>query len=85
MNNSSYDPSWMRYALERIRTLVDGPREKMSEQQLSVYTFAQNAIAGGERVIRIFERGPGVWLCRVCLAEWNVLSGPDHVYGCPES
>lgn len=77
--------AWMRYALGRIRTLVDHPREDMSEDELSIFTFAQNALAGGETVIRSIERGPGVRLCRICLAEWNDVVPVDHVHGCPLS
>ncbi|RHW25013.1 hypothetical protein D0Z08_21465 [Nocardioides immobilis] len=77
--------AWMRYALSRIRTLVDQPREDMSEDEFSIFTFAQNALAGGEPVIRSIERGPGVRLCRICLAEWNDAVPVDHVHGCPLS
>lgn len=76
---------WMRYALRRIHTLVDRPREEMSEDELSIFTFAQNALAGGEPVIRVFARGPGVHLCRICLAEWSEVVSADHVHGCPLS
>lgn len=74
---------WMRYALIRIRNLVDRPRDEMSEDELSIYTFAQNALAGGDPVMRVIARGPGVRLCRVCLAEWNEAMSADHVHGCP--
>lgn len=74
---------WLRYALQRIRTLVDRPRADMSEDELSIFTFAQNALAGGDPVIRVFERGPGVRMCRICLAEWNEHLPADHVHGCP--
>lgn len=74
---------WMRYALTRIRNLVDRPREDMSEDVLSIYTFAQNALAGGDPVMRLIARGPGVRLCRICLAEWNERIAADHVHGCP--
>ena len=74
---------WMRYALHRIRTLVDRPREQLSDDELSIFTFAQNALVGGEPVIRLFARGPGVRMCRLCLAEWNESVSADHVHGCP--
>lgn len=83
MTGRDDNPDWMRYALVRIRDLVDRPREDMSDDQLSIYTFAQNALAGGEPVIRLLGRGPGVHLCRICLAEWNVALPADHVHGCP--
>lgn len=76
---------WMRYALIRIRTLVDRPRYEMSEDELSIYTFAQNALAGGNPVMRLIARGPGVRLCRICLAEWSEVVAADHVHGCPMS
>lgn len=74
---------WMAYALNRIRTLVDLPREKMTDDQLSIYTFAANALVGGDPVIAFFDRGPGHRLCRVCLAEWGLGMPADHVSGCP--
>jgi len=74
---------WMRYALLRIRHLVDKPRERMTEDELTIYTFAQNALSGGEPVIRAFARGPGVYLCRLCLAEWSGNLAADHVHRCP--
>ncbi|GAB97433.1 hypothetical protein BJY21_002858 [Kineosphaera limosa] len=78
------DPNaWMTYALNPIRTMVDIPRERMSDEQLSVYPFAANALAGGEPVIPFVARGAGHRLCRVCLAEWSVRMSPDHVAGCP--
>lgn len=83
MNDEISVEAWMRYALLRIRNLVDLPRERMTEDQLTIYTFAQNALAGGEPVIRLFARGPGIRLCRLCLAEWNEFLPADHVQGCP--
>jgi hypothetical protein len=74
---------WMRYALHRIRTLVDRPREQLSDDELSIFTFAQNALVGGDPVIRLLARGPGVRMCRLCLAEWNEKVPADHVHGCP--
>lgn len=76
---------WMRYALTRIRGYVDRPREDMSEDELSIFTFVQNALAGGDPVMRVIARGPGMRLCRICLAEWNDLGSADHVHGCPMS
>lgn len=76
---------WMRYALTRIRGHVDRPREDMTEDELSIFTFAQNALAGGEPVMRAIARGPGSHLCRICLAEWNQAGSADHVHGCPLS
>lgn len=73
----------MAYALSRIRALVDIPREEMTDHQLSIYTFAANALAGGDSVIAFFDRGPGRRLCRVCLAEWGQGMLADHVSGCP--
>lgn len=81
--DEEFRQAWMRYALGRIRTLVDLPREKMSDEQLSVYTFAANALAGGDPVIAFVDRGPGHRLCRLCLAEWSSLMTPDHAHGCP--
>lgn len=75
--------AWRTYALSRIRQLVDLPREQMSDEQLSVYTFAANALAGGDPVIAAVARGPGQRLCRVCLAEWSSLMTADHAHGCP--
>lgn len=83
MNGPVRVVDWMGYALRRIRTLVDRPREQMSEDELSIFTFAQNALAGGDPVIRAFERGPGVRMCRICLAEWTENLPADHVHGCP--
>jgi hypothetical protein len=74
---------WLVYALTRIRQLVDLPREEMTDDQLSIYTFAANALAGGDPVIAFVDRGPGRRLCRLCLAEWSTVIGPDHVHGCP--
>lgn len=76
--------AWMRYALERIQSLVDRPREDMTEDQFSIFTFAQNALAGGDATMRAIARGPGVLLCRVCLAEWNASFPADHVHDCPQ-
>ena len=85
MTEKASGTEWMRYALTRIRNVVDRPREDMSEDQLTIYTFAQNALAGGDPVIRVVARGPGVCLCRLCLAEWNDATSADHVHGCPMS
>ena len=74
---------WASYALTRIRQIVDKPREKMSDDELSIYTYAANALAGGEPVIAMFERGPGQRLCRVCGAEWSEARTAEHVSGCP--
>ena len=74
---------WLVYALTRIQRLVDLPREQMTDDQLSIYTFASNALAGGDPVIAFVDRGPGRRLCRLCLAEWTAAVGPDHVHGCP--
>lgn len=74
---------WMTYALTRIQALVDLPREEMTDDQLSIYTFAGNALVGGDPVIAFFDRGPGRRLCRICLAEWGPGMSADHVTGCP--
>jgi hypothetical protein len=74
---------WLVYALTRIQRLVDLPREHMTDDQLSVYTFASNALAGGDPVIAFVDRGPGRRLCRLCLAEWSAVGVADHVHGCP--
>ncbi len=74
---------WARYALARIRSEVDKPRDEMTDTELSVYTFAANALAGGDAVIAIFNRGPGHRLCRVCGAEWGPSMPADHISGCP--
>lgn len=42
---------WMRYALVRIRELVDKPRADMTDTELSIYTFATAALSGGEPII----------------------------------
>ncbi|HET8988089.1 MAG TPA: hypothetical protein VFN43_06220 [Humibacillus sp.] len=83
MGDDVSETAWMRYALTRIRGLVDKPREDMSDDELSIFTFAQNALAGGDPVIAAPARGLGVRLCRICLAEWSTRSTPDHVHGCP--
>lgn len=75
--------AWTRYALQRIQQLVDRPREQMTDDQLSIYTFASNALAGGDPVIAMFARGPGHRLCRICGAEWNEAREGEHVSGCP--
>jgi hypothetical protein len=74
---------WAAYSLTRIRKLVDKPREDMTDDELSIFTFASNALAGGDPVIATFERGPGHRLCRVCGAEWARGMNADHVSGCP--
>lgn len=74
---------WARYALTRIQTLVDKPRDEMTDVELSIYTFASTALAGGDAVIAMIARGPGHRLCRVCGAEWSELMTADHVSGCP--
>lgn len=84
MEEDSVDGAeWMRYALQRIHRIVDKPRTTMSEDEFTIFTFAQNALAMGEPVIAAPGRGPGARLCRVCLAEWTYRSTPDHVHGCP--
>ena len=75
--------AWTTYALQRIQRLVNKPREKMTDDELSIYTFASNALAGGDPVIAMFARGPGHRLCRVCGAEWSEQREPEHVSGCP--
>ena len=78
------DPmTWSRYALTRIRDLVDKPRAEMTDTELSIYSYAASALAGGDPVITAVERGPGHRLCRVCGAEWGSLMTADHVAGCP--
>ena len=76
---------WYEYALTCIRALVDKPREDMTDDELSIYTYASNALAGGDPTIAMFARGPGHRLCRLCGAEWSSLMAPDHVHGCPIS
>jgi hypothetical protein len=78
-----FTSEWQRYALERIRLLVDKDRQQMTDAELSIYTFANNALAGGDPTIAMFERGPGFRLCRVCGAEWHHTRIPEHVAGCP--
>lgn len=77
------EAEWMRYALLRIHHLVDKPRAEMSEDEFTIFTFAQNALVLGDPVIATPARGVGVRLCRICLAEWTFRSTPDHVHGCP--
>jgi hypothetical protein len=74
---------WARYSLTRIRRLVDKPREDMTDDELSIFTFASNALAGGDPIIPNFDRGPGHRLCRVCGAEWASTMLADHISGCP--
>lgn len=81
--DSDFQQQWYRYALEQIRALSDRAREEMTDVELSIYTYASNALAGGEPTIPIFERGPGHRLCRICGAEWSAQMHPDHVSGCP--
>ncbi len=73
---------WMRYALVRIRELVDKPRAEMSDAELSIYTFATSALSGGQPIIPLIERG-AARLCRVCGAEWPLRGAAEHVVGCP--
>lgn len=75
--------AWTKYALTRIQQIADKPRETMTDNDLSIYSFAANALAGGDPVIALFERGPGHRLCRVCGAEWSETRAPEHVSGCP--
>lgn len=77
------DADWLRYALQRIHRIVDKPRAQMTEDEFTIFTFAQNALALGEPVIAAPARGAGARLCRVCLAEWTYWSAPDHVHACP--
>ena len=81
--DAQFERAWLRYALANIQSLVDKDRDDMTDTELSVYTFASNALAGGDPVIAFFARGPGHRLCRVCGAEWGPLMTPDHVSGCP--
>ncbi|GAA2149549.1 hypothetical protein FHX52_2640 [Humibacillus xanthopallidus] len=60
MSEDVSEAAWMHYALTRIRTLVDKPREDMTDDELSIFTFAQNALAGGDPVIAAPARGLGV-------------------------
>lgn len=76
---------WQRYALQQILRLVDQDRDAMSDAELSIYTYAANALAGGDPTIAMFERGPGFRLCRICGAEWHLSRAPEHVSGCPVS
>lgn len=73
---------WMRYALVRIRELVDKPRADMTDTELSIYTFATAALSGGEPIIPLVQRGASR-LCRVCGAEWPLRGAAEHVAGCP--
>ncbi|WP_300016437.1 hypothetical protein [Pseudonocardia sp.] len=73
---------WMRYALVRIRELVDKPRADMTDTELSIYTFATAALSGGPPIIPLIERG-AARLCRVCGAEWPLRMPAEHVAGCP--
>ena len=76
------DPqAWMRYALGQIRALVDKPRADMTSDELTIYTFASAALAGGDPVIASVER-MGRRLCRVCGAEWAPNLPADHISGC---
>lgn len=75
--------AWTKYALTRIQKIADKPREKMTDDDLSIYSFAANALAGGDPVIALFERGPGFRLCRVCGAEWSETRAAEHISGCP--
>jgi hypothetical protein len=75
--------AWTRYALTRIQQIVDKPRDEQTDDELSIYSFAANALAGGDPVIALFARGPGHRLCRVCGAEWSESREAEHVSGCP--
>ncbi|MEO6702307.1 MAG: hypothetical protein ABI140_01200 [Jatrophihabitantaceae bacterium] len=81
--SGSFERAWTRYALARIQALVNKPREDMTDIELSIYTHASGALAGGDPVIALFARGPGHRLCRVCGAEWSMLMAPEHVADCP--
>lgn len=83
MTDEQLERIWTRYALTRIKMLVDKPRTDMSDAEFSIYTFASNALAGGDPIIALIVRGPGHRLCRVCGAEWGPLMTADHVSGCP--
>lgn len=83
MSGDDFQDVWRRYALGRIQHLVDKPRESQTDDELSIYTFAANALAGGDPVISIFERGPGYRLCRICGAEWSGSRAAEHISGCP--
>ena len=83
VEDDDFEHTWVRYALERIKQLVDKPREEMTEDELSIYTFAANALAGGDPVIAMVTRGPGQRLCRLCGAEWSSSRMAEHVSGCP--
>lgn len=75
-----------RADLSQAHSLQNGkPRETMSDDELTIYTFATNALAGGDPIIAMFERGPGHRLCRVCGAEWSEARPAEHVGGCPLS
>ncbi len=80
-----FERTWARYALTRIRELVNKPAEDMSDTELSIYSYASNALAGGDPIIAAVARGPGHRLCRLCGAEWSSLMAADHVSGCPLS
>lgn len=73
---------WMHYALTRIRALVDKPREAMTDDELTIYTFATAALTGGDPIIPMIERG-AARLCRVCGAEWPLREPAEHIGGCP--
>ena len=75
--------AWSRHALARILAVVDKPRTEMTDDELTIYTHAANALAGGDPTIAAVERGPGHRLCRICGAEWSSLMVADHVSGCP--
>jgi len=58
-HDEQLERDWARYALTRIRALVDKRREDMSDTDFSIYTFASSALVGGDPVIALLARGPG--------------------------
>jgi hypothetical protein len=50
------DNEWMRFALIRIREIVDRP--DMTADELRIYTLATSALTGGDPVIPLHRRPP---------------------------
>jgi hypothetical protein len=70
---------WMEYALKRIRTLVDKPRELMTDAEVEIYTFATAALSASDPIVPDRDGR----LCRVCRSRWGLREPAAHAAGCP--
>lgn len=66
---------WMRYALVRIRELVDKPRTELTDTEPSIYTFATSALSGGEPIIPLVTPAPRPVAPRPAAAPDGVVTG----------